>query len=273
MNTDVFFTKGSTHKICQDYALSSEGTVILSDGCSSAADTDFGSRLLCKAAAQHLDCFDKDNPAVFSQRVISTAAATCRALDLSVDSLYATLLFAQIKDGKTTFSVFGDGYVLCKWKDGSIRVIKITFPFNSPFYLRYCLTLGGWRIYKNNVGLEYTMTCYTILPDGGIENSDQNIVRGGLKELEPIFFSYTLDKEYDFMAICSDGLGSFVRSEKTNTTVQTIPVAEEDVIKEIMAFKNCQGEFVWRRMTKAFKVFEEKGWRNTDDFSIGVIAL
>ena len=65
MNADSAFRMGSTHAVCQDYAVASAWTaaahtdgaappprpyIILSDGCSSTPDTDVGARLLVKAA-------------------------------------------------------------------------------------------------------------------------------------------------------------------------------------------------------------------------------
>ena len=52
MNANCAINIGSTHALCQDYALArNDGPyVILSDGCSSSPDTDVGSRLLVKAS-------------------------------------------------------------------------------------------------------------------------------------------------------------------------------------------------------------------------------
>ena len=46
--TDSFFIKGSTHKICEDYAAHNEHMAVLSDGCSTAEDTHIGAMLLCE---------------------------------------------------------------------------------------------------------------------------------------------------------------------------------------------------------------------------------
>ena len=64
MHADSFFAIGSTHKINQDYAWGGmpnthwseysmsapRAIAIVSDGCSSSKDTDFGSRLLAQSA-------------------------------------------------------------------------------------------------------------------------------------------------------------------------------------------------------------------------------
>jgi hypothetical protein len=54
--------------------------------------------------------------------------------------------------------------------------------------------------------------------------------------------------------------------------LENVPVDGNKVIFEALAFKSCTGEFVNRRLTKAFKSFEKDGWQNTDDFSLAAIA-
>ena len=55
---DAFFAIGSTHDICQDYALalniSNRSLLIVSDGCSASPSTDIGARILSRCAAQVL---------------------------------------------------------------------------------------------------------------------------------------------------------------------------------------------------------------------------
>ena len=64
MNTGSFFTIGSTHLVCEDYALHGKDYVILSDGCSNGGGprihTDWGSRILCKAAEEHIQLLEFD---------------------------------------------------------------------------------------------------------------------------------------------------------------------------------------------------------------------
>jgi hypothetical protein len=76
-----------------------------------------------------------------------------------------------------------------------------------------------------------------------------------------------------FVALMSDGVFSFQRRVKTPTssTIEKVPTIE--VIKELLAFKNFGGEFVQRRAQRAFEKFQKDGWENTDDVSLGVLAL
>ena len=56
--TDHLFWAGDSHKVNQDYCLSGSKSglhyAIVSDGCSSSPDTDFGSRILAKAAENNI---------------------------------------------------------------------------------------------------------------------------------------------------------------------------------------------------------------------------
>ena len=50
MNTDCAFYIGTTHEVCQDYALTGEYSVAIADGCSGSVLSDFGSRVLSVTA-------------------------------------------------------------------------------------------------------------------------------------------------------------------------------------------------------------------------------
>ena len=85
-NADSYFCIGSTHDVCQDYAISSPDRLraIISDGCSSAPDTDFGSRLLVKAKERNF--YENDDSIILSAR------NSADAIGLHDITLTATLL-------------------------------------------------------------------------------------------------------------------------------------------------------------------------------------
>jgi hypothetical protein len=82
-----------------------------------------------------------------------------------------------------------------------------------------------------------------------------------------------VEDRWDYVAVMSDGASSFTRLNATQTGKRNEPVPIEEIVVPIMNFKNTKGEFVQRRCKRAFKEFAAKGWHNTDDFSIGVMAL
>ena len=271
MNTDVFFTKGTSHKVCQDYAVAGPDYVVVSDGCSSERHTDFGSRLLTRAAIQYFDLFDT-TAVNFAKKVITTAADAAHALYLDDRCLYATLLCIQTLPDAFFCAMFGDGALVLKDKEGNLHVTKISFPQSMPFYLRYCLSLEAWNDYKINVGLTCTIEKYRILPDGQVVNQGIENPKFNLSPLQPIYYGGTFaNNDYECAAVMSDGVFDFL--VKDDQGAPPIHVNSSAIIQEAMSFKGYQGEFVWRRMNRAFKLFEEKGWRPFDDFSMGVIAL
>ena len=274
MNTDTFFTQGNSHKICQDYAVHGPDYVILSDGCSGAMDSDFGARLLVRAAIVH----NHESIIPIYDRILSTAVDYCKAIDLNSECLFATLLTAKVLECNIEVHVAGDGIIAVKFKNGVIRVVKITYPMSAPLYLRYFLSPQDCGSFFNNYEGKYTETTYTITPNGKTENlrvEQCSCPRPNFHCFAPDFDSYKIycyDKfDVESVAIFSDGVASFQRFTTVGVSKTSELVPEEEIIKEILAFRGFQGEFVQRRCQRAFVKFDKDGWRNFDDFSVGVI--
>ena len=92
---DSIFKIGKTHTVCQDYAIhkqsenvsfKQENIIALSDGCSGAPDTDFGSRFLVKTFVD----YSIGNRANY-HKIIDCA----EILNLDLYCLSATLLMAR----------------------------------------------------------------------------------------------------------------------------------------------------------------------------------
>ena len=276
MNADTFFTQGNSHRICQDYAIHGPDYVIVSDGCSGAPDSDFGARLLTKAAVLHLS----ETIIPSYDRILASSLAYCRAIDLDTNALFATLLIAKATKTDVEINIAGDGLVAIKKKSGLIDVIKINYPMSAPLYLRYFLNATDCGNFFGNYGGAYTETSYTINHDGSVQDLEvENCTfpRPDLRSFSPDFDYYKLyvvDRETtECVAIFSDGVTSFQKFVEVGAgkTMELIP--EEEIIKEILSFRGYQGEFVQRRCNRAFNVFEKNGWHNFDDFSVGVIHL
>jgi hypothetical protein len=140
MNSDAIFTIGKTHKVCQDYALAgfADGLpyTIVSDGCSSSRDTDFGGRILCKYAAQMLhSAIEYGVVPENAFKMSSSLVNDWKVVDQ--DCLDATLLIAKVIEDKVQVLMSGDGVVAAKRKDGMIIVKVIEFKDNAPLYLSY----------------------------------------------------------------------------------------------------------------------------------------
>lgn len=120
MILDGVFLKGYSHETCQDYCLVSENRVVISDGCSSAKDSDVGSRIMALSSS------------------INNAIAVAQSLNLELDTLLATKLSLTIVDNIARVDIKGDGFVLYKIDD-KIVLENYLFPSGAPYYPLYAV--------------------------------------------------------------------------------------------------------------------------------------
>jgi hypothetical protein len=268
--TDSYFTIGSTHKVCQDYVLHSNEDkpyVILSDGCSTADDSDFGSRILCKSL-RSLIYNPTYNINSLLDGVIRNAHTISRTMALSDDALCATLIFSRIEDENFKIYAIGDCVLAAKNRNGTITIVEYEFTSGAPYYLRYelgnkkeeYLKIFGDEVYRSSYDIEH-------------KNQPISAINKVKVDFNKIYFEETFPiADWEWVAVMSDGAKSFQQIVTTSTTKQNQSVSSLDTIAEILAYKGYFGEFVQRRSNKAFKQFKEKNIHNYDDFSIGVIA-
>src|ERR1051325_3113577 len=135
MNSDAIINIGSTHAICQDYAIARNDHVILSDGCSSSPDTDIGARLLVKALDQLLK-----NPADIEQlhkNAAQIALDWSNMIALPPQSVDATLMSIHVTDEDLIIACSGDGVIVLESQAGVLDVYSISSPSGYPFYPSY----------------------------------------------------------------------------------------------------------------------------------------
>ncbi len=129
MNSDWFLRTGSTHKMCEDYALTNDrfnpgnptapgpiiGTpfAILADGCSSSPHTDFGARLLSASVRHIVREFPHLEPVRVYLSAWRAALAATQSLHLPLDSLDTTLGMVQWEKSSGTWKArwLGDGVI------------------------------------------------------------------------------------------------------------------------------------------------------------------
>lgn len=280
MQTGSYFTIGTKHVVCEDYAVHGENYVILSDGCSNGGnriDTDWGARLLCKAAEQHLDLLMDDytvfNPhqREFNKRCIEAAAEQVASIPhLSEDCLAATLLVALIHNDGLYIHIVGDGAFHIKFASGESLTTIINYNNNAPYYLYYDLSEARKEEYFKQFGNIAHIT--NIWGDGNEESYTQDM------KYKPHFQYIFNAKRIDSVAILSDGVESFYKTKIQGSTKQNIPVETTDVLDTLLDFKNFTPGFVerqgqWVFKTKKHGSFGEKDWHNGDDVSLGVIKV
>lgn len=276
MNADHYTTIGYDHQICQDYSRSQNTNgchVIVSDGCSSAKESDWGARLLVMALHNQLNNLSMDDDVYDSFKVAGIMAASqARGIGLPLECLRATLLYARENKDHTETGIFGDGVIIGRRRSNKeLLVISEEYTTGAPYYLSYDVEKGMRDRYIHEFGNGAFEE--TIYDEGKIEKNLSPIVGENTAAMQ--FRTHSFSHEcYDLVAILSDGVKSFLRPVKTDSslTQETVPLLE--ILKELFNFKAYAGSFVQRRCQKAFRsVFHPNGVKNTDDFSMGVIYV
>lgn len=257
MHSDCYFTTGSSHSICQDYALTRDEYVIISDGCSSSPNTDFGSRLLVHSLDQVFRYHDDIDNA--TDRAIAMADAYARGIGLPANCLDATLFYIKHEDDFLYVGFYGDGAIVTKENNGLIKITTIEYESGAPFYLSYQLDRHRKNGYLAEFGNTRKVKNYTITKKGELLGPHE-LFRDGNSWAWPT-------RDVDVMAVMSDGIYSFIRT----STQEKIPFT--DVIKSLMSFKLMKGLFVERRTRRFLKNCRKNGINHYDDISVAAIHM
>lgn len=239
---DSAFQIGSSHRVCQDYAMHDGQKAVLSDGCSSAPHTDVGARLLCW------------NEMLEEPLSLSSLACHASMIGITDKSLFATQLLVEADEnygeGSVIANIEGDGYLIAGFNNGRRPVVvKIDYKNNMPWYPIYR------TIPIANTQFSWESVSVTVLS----ELVDNCPVR--LRVSTHQFTGYSLeDDSAAFFAVCSDGLGTF-RDENNNPVPETVIAAQLCDIK--VRNENCI-----RRRVQSLNRREWKSWKHEDDFSI-----
>ncbi len=293
MNIDTFLKIGHSHTMCQDYILS--GTepfpyIILADGCSSAADSDIGARVLCYTALKYLqDANSKCLASLifwkpFGWNVIKDAASIIKRdfPTLSVECLDATLIVAVKIEGVYKICMFGDGHIYYIDNDDEMRSHhhRITYEPNAPAYLRYIIK--GCEEYCNNnitkiVDVDYIQRKF---PAFGSYHDPAYL------GYSPHYYTSIPENKIKSLIIASDGVDSIMyKDEMTYKTrylnmckgiksldgvrLQKQEIGFLAVLEQMTMFKSTDGAFLSRRVKKVLKEYAKDGFVNDDDLSIG----
>jgi len=270
MKSDSFFCIGKTHKVNQDYAISgiSKGGftyAIVSDGCSSSPDTDFGSRLLARAAITHIDKIY--NTYEFATSVIYSAAFQSSCIGLNIHALDATLLVAAQINNKVHVLMLGDGVICVKTKSVT-EIIKANYPNNAPYYMSYLVNSknkadffkqfndkleSGHQLYESNLPYDINASVFDT-------------------ESFPWIHLQCDTDDVDYVALMSDGVESFSKTITTDTSITSEAIPYTEVVENLLSFKGRTGEFVKRRAARTVKNYFNDHTYNNDDLSIAVLS-
>lgn len=276
MNTDSAFRKGYSHEVCEDYAYSMDDLIIVCDGCSSAEDTDLGSRIIAMAVKGFIEDFGNDRHiitdiratiAILLQKIESISFAMLGKKNS--ESLYSTLLFAfKHRDGLVIF-VAGDGIVSFIGDDGARGDLRFSNQNGYPFYLPYLSNMAEYR-------------SYSLLDSIEVSNNDEgfisNLLLGSRTDHNDAYHYFISNETLEtcsckYVLLSSDGIESFTKEMRTGTSLTKVSVSHEDVLENFLPFKSTKGKFVKRRMNGFLKKCKKEGQDHFDDFSIAVMDL
>ncbi len=283
MNCDCAFRIGSTHEVCQDYALSGKNTVSIADGCSGSVLSDIGSRVLSVTAMNKM--IELESLHDFDEKeLILLARPSIKVLNLPNECLDATLLCAAKKEDVAEAICYGDGIIAIKMKDGYILIICVEYTDSYPFYINYLFDktnrFKNWEENHNNRKITFSI----IKPDGEIKiissechktpriGYDKGEV-GLLRATEYKVMVELMTPDVESISIISDGVQSFYHTLITGYSSQNEKIPYHDVLKDLLSFKSYTGKFVQRRMNKFVKTCAKKEWSHSDDISIAAIYL
>jgi len=254
---DVYFTMGASHQVCEDYALSGRGPggafVVVSDGCSSAPQTDVGARLLAHAAAQQL----RTTSALSLDALIVRAAAVARHLTLAAGALDATLLAAWRVGSRVEIAVAGDGVVVALPRAPEEAPVgwRVEDEDQAPGYPAYtgdrfdayCARYGRRRVSLSRQGVEVSRW------------------RQPIRERKDLCLRWSLPvAAVSGLLIASDGVASFRRDDE--------PVEPMAIAAELTAFRTTTGAFLQRRARRFLgRTCPTLGYAHHDDIALGAL--
>lgn len=252
---DASFAIGHRHRVCEDYAVAGRGLggafAIVSDGCSSSPQSDFGARLLSAAAARELAL-----GTMSTSTVLGAAARAAKAVGLAASALDATLLCAYRAGEEVHVLASGDGVVAAVDDWGTIEAWAIRHPSGAPAYLSYQLDGERRAAYLRD---HHHREVHELF--GG---QTARVVATSLFD-SPYVWRMTLPaSRFPVVAVLSDGAESFRGDEGA------VPLAR--VLTRLLDFKVLRGEFVARRMRRFLtRECSDLGWRHDDDLAMAAI--
>ena len=301
-NSDSHFEIGSSHKVCEDFAIHGSmedpnGDIlhygIVSDGCSSSMvqngirlpiNVDTGARLLAIIAKQAikeslmtLKVLDENLNNALRHHILSKMDIIARQIGLPIQAMDCTLLISIVYKNRYFSTVWGDGVVVY---DTNIFIfIKIIeFESRAPFYLSYSLDDERKDLYKEKFGKQNKIVTTLKL--------DHGFTLTGKPEIETIpYYESVMQCEEEVMqchefpgnnclikslSVISDGVQTYQKKREGKHEKYKIPV--EQIIPKFVEINGTKGNFLRRIMNLVKQWEKKKEIDHYDDFSIATIV-
>ena len=256
---DSYFEIGTSHKVCEDYALSGEINeytyLIVSDGCSSSDGSDIGARILAHAAQAAIKQLSSVGCVrgvgmkhVLENLIIEKCQNVRSTLGLSIDMLDATLLISMT-DNKATYNyVWGDGAIIVE-TDNHFGFLKIEYESGAPYYLSYKMNKSKREAYIKEFPGQRIITAVN-----GIEETE--IRKTSMQSNFIDMFDAFEVGSFKSISLCSDGIFSFNDNDVAG------------FIKKMLDFKCLTPGFLRRKMQRIKRDNNKSGISHYDDVSI-----
>lgn len=277
-NADSHFVIGKLHikqnSPCQDHALFGQLDdtlfIVVSDGCSSGRHTDIGARIItCTTIIAIKECLAvtedlAELPDLIHQEITSRANKIAIEMGLENQDLLATCVYAVITPNGGFVHILGDGHVILKGKNDDLFLINTEWKNNTPYYpaddRKQSFIKEHSKTENGNKSLKIEMI--NILEDFDTEDeiflNIQESIKGFILPLS------TEDIEsLEVIVISSDGISNF---KKDGKLLQPLEVA-----KKLTMFKNWEGEFVKRRLSRGLLDFSKEETFPDDDVALAAI--
>ncbi len=282
--TDSYYEIGSTHIVCEDYAITGNGTTfdyaILSDGCSSSSRVDIGARLLCHAAEEALHHMARigilhervNMPEILKALIVKKCLELRAIMCLDPDAFDATLVIAlNIREPfrQSVTIAWGDGVIVTKG-DRTI-VTDLEYTESAPYYLSYKMSQERNKAYNTQFARQNKTVSEFCLEDVDQDNATEEEVN----LLHTYVKWYNSVESISDICIFSDGIKTYKYDPKLPEAEGKVDnISLQEILTQVLDFKNPTGQFVIRKFNNRIKKdMRKKGIVHWDDISCACIHL
>lgn len=285
---DNYFHIGHAHlgtgKPCQDYSFSGVyngvGFGAVSDGCSSGRHTDIGSRVITLSTASFVRQLQPVNLQNAEDVRAEMTRVQARLINITQVSLGLELMDMLATSSYVCLSSFGgfvhlkgDGAIAIIHRDGKADLYSYQWNQNKPFYPAYIADNYERFVKEHGGNLDApAVRVEQWLSQPGPEVSKVQeytmSLAEGIAGASHHFGSLEVQNDLAFVAVFTDGV-----SQVANTVGGPDVICWQDVVKQLIGFKNLNGDFVKRRTISFLKEMRKKNIGPLDDLGCAVVRV
>jgi hypothetical protein len=268
---DSYFAIGKRHSEqcmpCQDYSLavasSDYAYAIVSDGCSTGNKTDVGSRLTTLVVSKIIH---EITGKVNWQQIMdwhfdflhTHLKIPQHILNLTEMDMLATCVSAiATVDNELYMQILGDGVIGVVYRDGTMRLDRIEWSDNIPFYPIYRSDMNRFNANHQNNAMPI-MKCSVLINGDNVETFDSTYSIDLMQELPS---DYGPLDAIEYIGVFSDGVCQLVGYNWIEAT------------KALLKFPTSKGAFFKRRLSSIIRQLQKEGKGPIDDIAGAVLHI